>query len=333
MKVDNNSLANKFRPDRFEDVLGQSIWVDKLAKRVRENRIPRVIIIGGPSGTGKTTTARIVAKAAVCLNRPNGTHNPCNTCVECLGVDNGGTATNYMFLDGGSGDLADTVRTDLRITIDANPIGGARHKCCIIDEFQAFSGTAKAALLTIFEELPKTSIIICTTMDLKSIHDALRHRSYEIEFAPIPTDKQVEGVLKFMPELKSNLDRITQLAKFSGGTQRKLWAMIDQLDGDFSEKTLRAITKTVNSKTIDAVIEACINRDLEMINRFWRYVTDNGLPMSNIMSQLIDDLCDKAVANPDNHKYTKAIRILGQAAVLDKPEVYRRALFTIGEDV
>lgn len=330
--MSNGTLANEYRPDRFDDVLGQSIWVKKLAKRLAENRVPRVILIGGPSGTGKTTTARLVAKSAVCTVRLNGEADPCNSCTECKSVDQGGGGMNYMFLDGGSGDLAEVVRGDLKLTMESAPAGGSRYKCCIIDEFQAFGHVAKSALLTIFEELPKTSVIVCTTTDLTSIHEALRDRAYEIEYAPIPADQQVTGVLKFRPDLEPHVSSIRLLAKYSKGTQRRLWSMIDRVDGDWSKETISKVTSQIDDDSLDNLLEMAFNRDYKKMTKLWDNLEDEGTPMLGVCDQLLDRLCTKAAEVPDDFKYTEAIKVFAQAHLHGRPEVFKRALFQVGTE-
>jgi DNA polymerase-3 subunit gamma/tau len=329
--VSSQTKANIYRPQVFEDVLGQSIWVPKLAKRIAEDRLPSVIIIGGPSGTGKTTTAKIVAKSLVCMVRQNGEHNPCNACDGCRSVDDG-SGMNFMFMDGGMGDLADLVRNDLKTTMEYAPAMGSRYKACIIDEFQAFSGAAKSALLVIFEELSSRSVIICTTTDVKSIHEALRDRAYEIDFGPIPVEDQVKGVLKFEPELEDYLEEITFLAKNSGGTQRRLWSMIDRLDGDFSKETLNAVIGGCDESERLDILHSAFKRDFARVDRIWSSWLKKGHDVTGIGEQLLEDLCKLSIKSPNNIQYTKGLKILSQAAVLGKPEMFRRSLLMLPED-
>lgn len=324
-----NTLANLFRPKKFEDILGQSIWIDKLSKRVSENRLPPVIIIGGPSGTGKTTTARLIAKSCVCLNRPDGESNPCNQCEGCKSVDTGGGDTNYMFLDGASGDLANSVRADLVPTMQARPSMGARYRCCIIDEFQAFNHVAKSILLTLFEELPSSSKIVCTTTDVETIHEALRDRSYEISFAPIPAEEQVRGILNAQPDLEKHSNIIKLLADHSGGTQRRLWTMIDKLDGDFTEQTVQAICGVGRPSERLSILNAAINRDFTTLESIWSSWAKKGLNLSSIGDLLINDLCKMSLGDPTNITYTRAIKILDRACIVGKPDHIRRALYQI----
>lgn len=254
-------------------------------------------------------------------------------CVGCRSVDTGNGATNYMYMDGGGGDLAKQVREDLVDLVSTGPVGGkARYKCCIIDEFQAFNHTAKSALLGIFEELNPRAVIICTTTDLETIHEALRDRAYEINFAPISPEEQVKGVLRFKPELEPYSDVLNILAKKSKGTQRRLWSILDRLDGDFSPESIALVTGGTTKSKRTKIISLAFARNFKGVNDLWSSWVSQGINMTVMMEDLLEDLCNLAAENPNDVKYTRAIKALSQASILNKPEVFKRALFTIAPE-
>lgn len=315
----NNSLAVTNRPVNFDDIAGQSHWISSIKARVLKNKLPPVFIMAGPSGTGKTTTGLVLAKALVCLNRDDKTYNPCNSCEGCLSVDQG-SGPNYMYLDGSGSDLANIVREDLKLMVSTAPIAGARYKVCLIDEFQAFSGAAKATLLTLFEDVNTKSVIICTTTDPEKIHEALRDRSYEISFRPISLNDQLNCIYKSNSKLTNYEDEMEQLATASKGSMRKLWALIERCDGDFTQETIDLVIGKGSKKSRVEFINYCLAGKSKMAKAIWDNWEEQGLNTDLVSQEILNDLVD--LTDESKPELYKALRLLS-ATLVNRPELFK----------
>lgn len=321
----NKALANLNRPKSFDDIAGQTHWIRAITKRIQEDRLPPVFIFAGPSGTGKTTTGLLVAKSLVCTKRQD--YNPCNACAGCLSIE-AGAGPNYIYLDGSGTDLANIVREDVKQMVSSVPVSGSKYRVCLIDEFQAFSSAAKSTLLTLFEDLSSKAVIICTTTDPDKIHEALRDRSYEVSFRPISEPDQVSSILSYRPDLISHKLGLEKLAKFSEGSQRKLWALIDKCEGDFTDETIYLVTGLGNPQERLELIDACFSKDFKTIHTLWSKWQLAGLNLELVSQQIVTDLCDLLVIFPERDHYIKAIKTLS-GCLINKPEIFKQMLFTL----
>jgi DNA polymerase-3 subunit gamma/tau len=182
------SLYRRYRPRRFTELKGQDHVVKALREAVREGREGQAYLFSGPRGTGKTTTARILAKVLNCENVVAG--EPCCECESCLAVERG-TSYDVHELDAASNNGVDAIRDLIERASLGTP---GRHKVYILDEVHMLSKPASAALLKTLEEPPPHVVFVLATTDPQKVIDTIRSRTQHLQFHLLPADTMAEHV-------------------------------------------------------------------------------------------------------------------------------------------
>ena len=223
------ALYRKYRPRSFDDVVGQQHITQTLKNQVSGDKLSHAYLFIGTRGTGKTTCAKILAKAVNCEHPVNG--NPCNECPTCKGIDDG-TIMDVVELDAASNNGVDNVRA-LRDEAIFTP-AGAKKRVYIIDEVHMLSVPAFNALLKIMEEPPEHLMFILATTELKKVPATILSRCQRYSFrridAPIIAGRlsqvaQTEG-LSLAPDAAALLGRLAD------GSMRDGLSLLDQVLGD-----------------------------------------------------------------------------------------------------
>ena len=182
------SLYRRYRPRRFGEVKGQDHVVKALRTAVAEGREGQAYLFSGPRGTGKTTSARILAKVLNCANPVDG--EPCCECESCLAVERG-TSYDVHELDAASNNGVDAMRDLIERASLGTP---GRHKVYILDEVHMLSKAAEAALLKTLEEPPPHVVFVLATTDPQKMSDTIRSRTQHLQFHLLPPDTLAEHV-------------------------------------------------------------------------------------------------------------------------------------------
>ncbi len=182
------SLYRRYRPRRFSELKGQDHVVRALRDAVVEGREGQAYLFSGPRGTGKTTSARILAKVLNCNNVVDG--EPCCACESCLAVERG-TSYDVHELDAASNNGVDSIRDLVEKASLGTP---GRHKVYILDEAHMLSKAAEAALLKTLEEPPPHVVFVLATTDPQKMSDTIRSRTQHLQFHLLPTDTMAEHV-------------------------------------------------------------------------------------------------------------------------------------------
>ncbi len=180
------SLYRRYRPRRFDELKGQEHVVRALREAVRAGREGQAYLFSGPRGTGKTTTARILAKVLNCTDPVDG--EPCCACDSCLAVEQG-NSYDVFELDAASNNTVE----DMRNLIDKVSLGTpGRHKVYILDEVHMLGPGASAALLKVLEEPPPHVVFVLATTDPQKLKDTIRSRTQHLQFHLLPSDTMAE---------------------------------------------------------------------------------------------------------------------------------------------
>ncbi len=235
-------IARRWRPQQFQEVIGQEHVSKTLANAIANQRIAHAYIFSGPRGVGKTTTARILAKAVNCEKGP--TPTPCNQCPSCESITKG-NSLDVMEIDGASNRGIDEIR-NLREKIRFAPSMG-KYRVYIIDEVHMLTKEAFNALLKTLEEPPEHVIFIFATTEIHRVPPTILSRCQRFDFRRMPIKTIVEHLKRICQEEKIEVEEeaLLQIAKKADGSMRDAQSILDQL-----------ISFSGNSVTFEDVVQA-----------------------------------------------------------------------------
>ena len=228
------ALYLKWRPTAFDEMVGQEHITRTLRSALKSGRIRHAYLFSGPRGTGKTTSARLLAKAVNCLD-PDPDKRPCNQCEPCIAV-NEGRFLDLIEIDAATHTGVDDVR-ELRDKIAFSP-GQGRFKVYIIDEVHRFSGSAFDALLKTLEEPPDHAIFILATTEIDKVPPTIKSRSLQFEFRLFSVHELADRLELICKDgsLKAERAALEMIARQGKGSMRDSISLLDQIVVDPKEK-------------------------------------------------------------------------------------------------
>lgn len=254
----------KWRPQKFSEVVGQEAVVKSLRNAVLKGKIPHALLFSGVKGVGKTTTARIFAKAINCTNlSPEG--EPCNQCTNCIEITNG-YSMNVVEIDGASNRGIDNIR-DIRENTIYMPISG-KYKTYIIDEVHMLTNEASNALLKTLEEPPPHIVFILATTEIHKVLPTIRSRCQHYVFRKIPNHLIVEQLKEIANNEKIEFteEALYLIAETSEGSMRDAESLFDQLvlytDGSLSEDRIIEFLGIPEEKYFEELMNSAIRKDV-----------------------------------------------------------------------
>ncbi len=249
------ALYRKWRPQDWDEVVAQEHVIQTLKNAVQNDRVAHAYLFAGPRGTGKTTTARLLAKAVNCLE-PNLSKRPCNSCEHCLAL-NAGRFMDLIEIDAASNTSVDDVR-DLREKINFSPSQGI-YKVYIIDEVHMLSTAAFNALLKTLEEPPPHAIFILATTEIHKIPATVLSRCQRHEFRRIPIDQIIHHLKEKSEEEGIQVEEpvFAEIARQATGSLRDAISLLDQLTSSSEkinlEMTQRVLGTATNIRVINII--------------------------------------------------------------------------------
>lgn len=295
------ALYRKWRPQSWDSVIGQQHIVNTLRNALTAGKVAHAYLFAGPRGTGKTTTARLLAKAVNCTD-PDPAKRPCGQCERCLAV-NQGRFMDLIEIDAASNTSVEDVR-DLRDKINFSPTLG-EYKVYIIDEVHMLSTAAFNALLKTLEEPPSHAIFILATTEVHKIPATVLSRCQRHEFRRIPVN-DIVGHLKQMAaqeNIQVAPEALSLIARQSTGAMRDAISLLDQLASTgqaISLEMAQEVLGTAASQSVLDVIEALITRQAESGLDNIHAALDSGSDPRQFARQVVDYLRDLLLVTAGN---------------------------------
>jgi len=283
------SVYRRWRPQTFEEIIGQERITRTLQNAIKAGRTSHAYLFAGHRGTGKTTTARIFAKALNCLNGP--TPTPDNTCPACEAISRG-VSMDVIEIDGASNTSVDDVR-DLKEKIVLAPTE-SRYKVYIIDEVHMLSTSAFNALLKTLEEPPAHAVFILVTTEPHRIPPTVLSRCQRFDFRRVSFG-EISARLRAIAEadgIAIDDAALAQIARNADGSVRDAESVLDQLsaynDGRIGKELVTGVLGLVDEETASAFAEATLGRDVAAALRLAQEATDSGRDIRQLLRTLLE---------------------------------------------
>lgn len=333
------ALYRKWRPSEFEDVRGQEHIVKTLKNQIKLDRIGHAYLFCGTRGTGKTTVAKIFAKAVNCLNPVDG--SPCGTCAMCQAIQNQ-TSINVIEIDAASNNGVDNIR-EIRNEVEYMPTEG-KYKVYIIDEVHMLSIGAFNALLKTLEEPPAHVIFILATTEAHKIPVTILSRCQRYDFRRITIDTITQRLKELVDKEQMDVEEkaLRYIARAADGSMRDALSLLDQCVAFYLEERLTyahvldilgAVDTTVFSQLLRCILSQDVAAALRKIEEvvisgreLGQFVTDFTWYLRNLMliqsSDQLEDVLDMS---------TDSLELLKEEALLVEPVVLMRYIRIFSE--
>jgi len=326
-------LARKHRPQAFDQVIEQDHITRTLSNAISADRVAHAILFSGPRGTGKTTVARILAKAMNCKNGP--TPIPCNACRSCTEITSG-NAVDVFEIDGASNNGVDQVR-ELRENIKYMP-AHSLHKIYIIDEVHMLSTPAFNALLKTLEEPPSHVMFIFATTEPQKIPITILSRCQRHDFRRIHLDSISKhlGSLCRQENFNISTESLELIAREAGGSLRDAISLLDQVlscsEGSISHQQLIETLGIIDRQSIFSLADSILRNDVTAVLDTLDDIYDRGHDIKKLYGDLLEHFrnllivkmgkkVDKLVDLPD-HEVKRMIEQCGQVSAAELNQVF-----------
>ncbi len=283
------ALYTKYRPHTFDEIEGQEHIKTTLKNALALNRIAHAYLFTGPRGTGKTTTARVLAKAVNCLSETK----PCNTCAVCIAI-NEGRMLDLIEIDAASNTSVEDIR-DLRDKVDFRP-GEARYKVYIIDEVHMLSTSAFNALLKTLEEPPPHVIFILATTDPQKIPATVISRVQRFDFRRLTLPEIVARLTEIAQRENLQIEptAIELIARQATGAMRAAISLLDQLTAYGSDEItlvqVEGLLGAASHEIVGELVERLAEKDIVRGLAHLASVIDGGADPRQLGREMVDYL-------------------------------------------
>lgn len=283
------ALYRKWRPRTFDSVIGQEAITDTLKNAIIRGKVSHAFLFAGPRGTGKTSCAKIFAKALNCTNLQDG--EPCNKCANCIAADQG-SMPDIMEIDAASNNGVDEIR-EIRDKVKYAPTEG-KYKVYIIDEVHMLSMGAFNALLKTLEEPPEHVVFILATTELQKVPATIISRTQRYNFKRI-SKADLEKRMKYILDqeyIKYEDKAIAVIAQVADGGMRDALSILDQLLSYEKESVnyedALQITGFADRKNVEQILLKLLSKDAPTALKLAQEELDKGASSKNILDELVD---------------------------------------------
>ena len=297
------ALYRTFRPLVFSDVIGQEHITTTLKNQIQTGRVAHAYLFSGGRGSGKTSTAKILARAVNCLNPKNG--EPCNECEICKAAIDG-ALTDISEIDAASNNGVDNIR-DIREEVEYVPTN-SKYRVYIIDEVHMLSTGAFNALLKTLEEPPKHVIFILATTEPQKLPVTILSRCQRFDFRRL----SVENIMKRLMYICSQINvepeenALKLIAKMADGAMRDAISLLDRCvaDGEaqITEKAVRELVGVPEFEYLSRMVENIVKHDTSGMLELSQKIIDEGKDLEFYIWELIKFIRDIVVSNATNDK-------------------------------
>src|SRR5512137_2324086 len=282
-------FARKWRPQVFEDVIGQGHITRTLQNAIATNRLAHAFLFSGPRGVGKTTTARILAKALNCKEGP--TPTPCGKCDSCVETT-AGTSVDVVEIDGASNRGIEHIR-ELRETVKYAPVGG-KNKVYVIDEVHMLTNEAFNALLKTLEEPPPHVIFIFATTEPQKIPATIHSRCQRYGFKRIALH-EISGKLKDIAAKEGitvSDQGLSMIARAAEGSMRDSQSLLDQAVSysgmEIKDQDLQTILGAIAQETLRAFADGLLAHDASRLLEQVDTLLEQGQDMRQLLAGVVE---------------------------------------------
>lgn len=275
------ALARKYRPQDFGAVAAQEFVTTTLQNAITMDRVAHAYLFTGPRGVGKTSTARIFAKALNCLNLKGA--SPCGECENCLDITSG-TSMDVIEIDGASNRGVDEIRS-LRENVKFVPVK-SEYKVYIVDEVHMLTKEAFNALLKTLEEPPSFAIFIFATTDAQKVPATILSRCQRYEFKKIPYQEMFDNLVNILKaeNIEYEDDALNFIIRNSDGCMRDALSILDQVvayaGGKADAKSAAFLTGVSDKYLVDEIFAATLKEDVSKIPELTGQIDEKGMDFS-----------------------------------------------------
>lgn len=312
------ALYRKYRPTTFDNILGQENVTKILKNQIKQKKISHAYLFSGTRGTGKTSAAKVFARAINCLNPKDG--EPCNECEVCKSILEGNTS-DVVEMDAASNNSVENIR-QIRQEVAYATID-VKYRVYIIDEVHMLTTSAFNALLKTLEEPPENVVFILATTEQHKIPVTILSRCLRFEFNRISTECIIER-LKYVlgkENIAYDEDALEYIAKLADGGMRDALSILDRCISEMKDKLnvqdIQKIVGTIDKEIISNIADAIINYDGIKANENIDLVIKKGKDLRQLVYELDEEFLDRLIKEKDNNQRKRFSTIIDRLSKLD----------------